>query len=300
MKGAPNWPNLFIVGAAKAGTTSLSRYLDEHPDVYMSPMKEPHFFSHIEPDPKLAGFFPHVKDPTAYLALFSNSGDARVRGEASTSYLTHEGVATSIKEISPEAKIVIMLRNPISRAFSHYWNDVREGIESRSFAQAVEEELSGPPGGWGVSSLYVDCGFYAERVKRYLDTFGNSVLVLIFEEFVAEPAAHLERTLRFLDLDPLLRGVRDFQPQNVFALPRNALSRKILGSGTTRNVARRLLPRRARAYGRQLLVAPSAKPELEPQVRRRLGAVYRGDVERVAGLLGRRPPWADFSGERDA
>src|ERR671937_272269 len=96
VKGAPNWPNLFIVGAAKAGTTSLSRYLNEHPDVYMSAMKEPHFFSHIEPDPRLAAFFPHVEDATAYLALFSNAGRARVRGEASTSYLTHEGVATSI------------------------------------------------------------------------------------------------------------------------------------------------------------------------------------------------------------
>jgi hypothetical protein len=298
--GAANWPNLFIVGAAKAGTTSLSRYLDEHPDVYMSAMKEPHFFSHIEPDPKLAPFFPHVKDATAYLALFSNSGRARVRGEASTSYLTHEGVATSIKEISPEAKIVIMLRDPISRAFSHYWNDVREGIESRSFTQAVEEELSGPPGRWGVSSLYVDCGFYAERVGRYLDTFGDSVLVLVFEEFVADPAAHLERTLRFLDLDPVSPSVRDFEPHNVFALPRSALSRKILGSGTARNAARRLLPRRARAYGRRLLVAPSARPELEPEVRKRLRDVYRDDVERVTSLLGRRPPWADFSGERHA
>jgi hypothetical protein len=290
--GSAEWPNLFIVGAAKAGTTSLYRYLDAHPDVYMSPMKEPHFFSRIEPAPRLASFFPHVTDTRAYLDLFSAAGAARIRGEASTSYLPHEGAAEAIKDVRPDAKVIIMLRDPISRAYSHYWNDVREGIEKRSFEEAVNEELAGPPGRWGASSLYVDSGFYAERLARYLDTFGDNVLALVFEEFVADPGAQLEQTQRFLGVEPLPPS--DFEPRNVFALPRNRLSRSILGNGEMRDLARRLLPRRVRAYGRGLLVAPAAKTPMEPEIRRRLHDVYRSDVDRVSRLLGRALPWPEF------
>jgi Sulfotransferase family len=287
-----DWPNLFIVGAAKAGTTSLWRYLDAHPDIYMSRMKEPHFFSRIEPAPSLASFFPHVTDARTYLDLFSAGRGATIRGEASTSYLSHEGTVEAIKSASPDAKVIIMLRDPVSRAHAHYWNDVREGIETRSFADAVEEELAGPPGAWGVSSLYVDCGFYAERVAGYLDAFGENVLVLLFEEFVDDPGARVEQTQSFLGVD--LRRPAAFEPHNVFALPRNRLSRKILGNGVSRNLARRLLPRAVRAYGRELLLAPAAKPPMEPEIGRRLHEVYRSDVDGVARLLGRTLPWPAF------
>jgi len=289
---AAAWPNLFIVGAAKAGTTALYRYLDEHPDIYMSRMKEPHFFSRIEPAPTLASFFPHVTDTRAYLHLFSAGAGSSIRGEASTSYLWAERAPKSIEGVSPDAKVIIMLRDPISRAYAHYWNDVREGIEKRSFEDAVEEELAGPPGGWGVSSLYVDCGFYAERVARYLDTFGDNVLVLVFEEFVADPGAHVERTQSFLGVE--LRPPSAFEAHNVFALPRNRLSREILGNGAARELARRLLPRRVRAYGRGLLVAPAPKPELGHAVRDRLRDLYASDVESVSNLLGRPLPWHEF------
>jgi hypothetical protein len=282
------------VGAAKAGTTSLYRYLAEHPDVYMSPMKEPHFFSRIDPAPQLSSFFPHVTDRDEYLALFSAAGGATIRGEASTSYLSSEEALVAIKRVSPDAKIIVMLRNPISRAYSHYWNDVREGIERRSFDAAVDEELAGPPGRWGVSSIYVDCGFYAERIARYLATFRGNVLALFFEEFIADPSGHLEQTLRFLGVDPRLAPRDGYEPQNVFALPRNSLSRTVLGSGRVRDIARRLVPRRARAYGRELLLAPAEKPALDPAVRQRLQDLYRDDVERLSRLLGRPLPWPDF------
>ena len=190
-----------------------------------------------------------------------------------------------------------MLRDPISRAYSHYWNDVREGIESRSFDAAVDEELAGHPGRWGGSSLYLDCGFYAERVSRYLDAFPGNVLVLFFEEFIAAPSAHLERTMRFLGVDPRRSALDDLEPQNVFALPRNSLSRAVLGSGRARDIARRLLPRAVRAHGRELLVAPAAKPALDPAIRRRLQCLYRDDAERLSRLLGRALPWPEFESD---
>ncbi len=81
------WPNLFVVGAAKAGTTSLYRELARHPAIYMSPMKEPHFFSQIQPAPAREDFFPHLSDEDEYLALFKGATTEELLGEASTSYL---------------------------------------------------------------------------------------------------------------------------------------------------------------------------------------------------------------------
>jgi Sulfotransferase domain len=293
------WPNLFIVGAAKAGTTSVYQYLDQHPDVYMSPMKEPHFFSRIEPAPSLASFFPHIKDERSYLALFERAGDARARGEASTSYLSYGHVPAAIKAVSPNAKIVIMLRNPISRAYSNYWNDVREGFEKRSFEQAVTQELAGPPGQWGVSSLYVDGGLYADRVALYFDAFGDSVLVLFFEEFIDDPVGHVDRILAFLGLDEMPDKALNVEARNVFGLPRNAVSSHILGSGMAREFARHVLPRSLRMYGRGLLVAPAQKPPLDPNVRRRLHDVYRRDVDDLRHLLHRQLPWPEFEAAAD-
>jgi hypothetical protein len=297
--GIAEWPNLFIVGAAKAGTTSLYHYLGRHPDIYMSPMKEPHFFSRIEPDPKLASFFPRVTATGAYLALFADASNARVRGEASTSYLSHPNVPAAIKDVSPDAKVVIMLRDPISRAHSHYLNDVREGIESRTFEQAIAEEIDAPVGRWGVSSLYIDCGFYAERAARYLDAFGGDVLILFFEEFVKDPRGHVESTFAFIGVDSLPLESTEFDVHNAFTLPRNAASGRVLASGAARSTARRLLPRAVRTHARSLLVAPAQKPQLKPDTRRHLHEIYRDDVERLASTLGRRPPWTAFESSID-
>ena len=185
----PRWPNLFLVGAAKAGTTSLYAELARHPEIYMSPMKEPHFFSRIEPAAQLGGFFPHVSDEDEYLALFEGAGDEPVVGEASTSYLWDPPRPPSgSREAVPEAKILIVLRDPVERAYSHYRNDVREGMERRSFLEALAAEQRDGPGGWGVSSLYMDCGRYAEQLTRYVDRFGDRVKVLFFEDFVTDEA----------------------------------------------------------------------------------------------------------------
>jgi hypothetical protein len=142
-------PNLFIVGAAKAGTTSLYHYLAGHPDIYVAPVKEPHFFSQIRPDPKLEAFSPHVGEEATYLSLFASAGAEKLRGEASTSYLWHQDAADAVQERCPDAKIIIILRDPPRSRDSHYWNDVREGIAHRSFADAVAAELARPPGRWG-------------------------------------------------------------------------------------------------------------------------------------------------------
>ena len=137
----PMWPNLFLVGAAKAGTTSVYDELARHPAIYMSPIKEPHFFSRIEPSPRAGGLLPSRQRPGRVPGpVRSRRPTEQLVGEASTSYLWDGHAAERIERVAPEASILIMLRDPVERAYSQYWNDVREGLERRPFPEALAEE----------------------------------------------------------------------------------------------------------------------------------------------------------------
>ncbi len=285
------WPNLFLVGAAKAGTTSVYDELARHPAIYMSPIKEPHFFSGIEPSPERAAFFPHVSDQGEYLALFDRATDQQLVGEASTSYLWDRQAAERIKRVAPEASILIMLRDPVERAYSQYWNDVREGLERRPFLEALTEEQRSGPGAWGVTSLYIDCGRYADQVQRYLDRFGARVLVSFFEDFVADQPAAVAAIQAFLGVAPAdeAAGARRMNPAS---LPRNVLSGRILGSGRMRTLVRATVPRPLRARLRGALLKEVSPTPMDPAARAMLTELFGPEVERLAELLGRTPPWA--------
>jgi hypothetical protein len=286
----PRWPNLFLVGAAKAGTTSLYRELARHPAIYMSPMKEPHFFSQIEPAPGREAFFPHVTDEDEYLALFAGATTEEVLGEASTSYLWDRQAAERIKRVVPEARILIMLRDPVDRAYSQYWNDVREGIERRSFLDALVEEQRSGPGGWGVSSLHIDCGRYADQVERYLEHFGARVHVLFFEDFVRHEASTIADVHSFLGVRSPTAGAAP-RRMNPASLPRNRLSAALLASGKVRRLVRSTIPRSLRSRLRVGLLKQATPPPMDPAARALLIEIYRPEVARLAELLGRPMPW---------
>ena len=132
MKSGDILPNFFIVGAPRAGTTSLYRYLRRHPQVFMPAVKEPHFFANINPDPDQRHLFPAM-DEGQYVRLFRGALHYRAIGEASPSYLVTKGAAERIKARVPNAKIIMLLRDPTERAFSHYLMDIRDGLQSLPF-----------------------------------------------------------------------------------------------------------------------------------------------------------------------
>ncbi|HEX7023100.1 MAG TPA: sulfotransferase [Trueperaceae bacterium] len=293
-----SWPNFFIVGAAKAGTTSLYRYLGQHPDVYMSPRKEPHFFSAVNPDPSQRWFVPTVSDEAAYLELFAGAGGQRAVGEASTSYLWDPHAAERISKKMPQAKIVIMLRDPIERAFSHYLMDVREGIQTKSFTQALEEDAGRPVKGWGVSHLYLELGQYAGQVERYLAVFPRSqVHIVFFETFTRDTSTCVLEVLRFLGINPdpseILSGMNVSDRFNAYAAPKGAWAGRLLGSPALRQAARRLLPRGARGAAKQalLLRKPDSKPQIDAEARSFLSRHYDAEIRALEELLGFAVPW---------
>src|SRR6266849_533449 len=142
------WPNFFLVGAAKAGTTSAYAYLSQHPQVFFPRIKEPHFFTRVRPSGEQRFFVEAITDRTAYLRLFRGARGFGVVGDASPSYLWHPHVAHRIRARVPDAKIAIILRDPVERAHSHYLMDYREGVQDLSFYEALVRDMNRREKGW--------------------------------------------------------------------------------------------------------------------------------------------------------
>ncbi|OYP33009.1 sulfotransferase domain-containing protein [Rhodopirellula sp. MGV] len=181
-------PNLFVIGAMKSATSSLHDYLNAHPDIYMSSVKEPCHFV-----PELG----RTKGLEWYMSLFEDGADAVIRGESSVVYThmpDHPGVADRIAAFAPDARFIYVMRDPVQRAVSHYWHRVRSHRveENRSPLDAFREE-----------NCYLDYSDYALQLEPYLDRFGRDrVHVLTMESMRDNPLAAVSESIRFLGLAP--------------------------------------------------------------------------------------------------
>jgi hypothetical protein len=290
--GVPRWPNLFIVGAPKGGTTTLWRYLDQHPDVYMSPEKEPNFF--LDPTPPV-----RVPSEEAYLRLFSGANDERWLGEASGRYFSDATTPGLIKTSVPDARILISLRDPVERAYSSYWHDVKFGIESRPFAEIVDEQLddSRLPVGADPDKKHVHLGFYSQHVARFFDVFGDAVRVGFLEDLHADPGGEAASIFDFLAVDPDVAQKASPGSHNVFAQPRNRLAARLMASPRARAGGRAVFPEPLRTWVENLVLERGRKPPLAEALRTRLRAAFETDRAPLERLLGRPVPWAVHSRE---
>ncbi|MEE3037386.1 MAG: sulfotransferase [Bacteroidota bacterium] len=201
-----NYPNLYIVGAPKSGTTSLYHYLDQHPDITI-PDKEPRFFikevikNVNDADPiKEYLLRSSILEEDAYQELFQNSRE-KIRCDASTQYLFHhKEVIPQIQKVSvEEPKILIMLRNPVDRAFSNYQHNL-SFVETLSFEQALEQEKERVDKQYNSFWYYKGLSQYADGVKAYLSAFEN-VKVVFFEDFTNDTNLALSDIFKFLEVD---------------------------------------------------------------------------------------------------
>jgi hypothetical protein len=286
-------PNFLIIGAGKAGTTSLYEYLRQHPDVYMSPVKETNYFalSAGSDQPVDEQFFP-VQSFEDYCRLFRGAGDQHAIGEASPVYLYAPGAPERIRQRLPDVKLVAVFRNPVERAFSSYLMYCNLGVEERTFEQALRDEQAGAgneqlSGQWH----YLEAGLYDRHLRRYLDVFDRSeIKVFLFEELTSDPASVLAALFRFLDVD------EDFLPDtnvtfNPSGKPRNRLVHWLLQKRPITTAIKHRLPESIRgsisagvasAQQRNLV-----KPEMPSAVRTQLVNYFRDDIERLGQLLDR-------------
>jgi hypothetical protein len=291
------WPDFFIPGVDKAGTTACANLLGQHPGVFMCTPKEPHFFSQPSAQGRLSPFIPAVLDRQEYLSLFRTAPEQALWGDASTSYFWDPEAPKRIRRSVPHARFLILLRNPVERAFSHFLNNVREGIEKRDFKEAIlhEQSRSRRPRSWTEDTVYLDCGFYAEGLDRYFALFGReAVMVLLFEEVIALRPAGTEQILRFLGADPLYAESLKLRPQNQFARSRVAGADRVLGSPRLRILGRKLVPHRLRSLARHVLLKTGSRPILSNGTARMLADFYREDIVRCEKLLGRSLPWGNL------
>jgi Sulfotransferase family len=278
------WPNLFVVGVGKGGTSSLCADLEQHDDVFMSPVKEPHFFSDADPD-----LVPAVKDEGAYLRLFEAATDEKYRGEGSVSYFWDGRSAAAIRRASPDARIIVSLRDPIGRAHSHYWDTVRYGREQRSFRVAVEDELAGRlPSG---REPYLRRSLYTEPLQRFIDEFGANVHVLFFEDLTRDSRAVLRHVFEFLAINPDTADRIDPEIRNSFAVPRNRIARRVMSSARLRSLARPFVPIPLRDSFEGLLLRRTEKPGIDADLVPVLTDHFADDRRTLEELLGRPVPW---------
>jgi hypothetical protein len=266
--------------------------LAHHPEVFMSTPKEPHFLAAPEATPEAAYSLNAVRDEASYLRMFYGATES-LRGESSTTNWWRAETAPRIDAFSPGSQVVVILRNPVERAFSHYLNDVRDSHESRPFDATLPDERPGLRAlRWGDPLIRVELGFYSERLRAYREVFAERLLVLFSEELFAEPAVQLQVVTDFLKIQhPPASSPTSIDGTNAHRMPRNRLARRVLRSGGIRRAGRRLVPQRLRDRGYESLMRGQAKPEMDAESRARLELLYADDREELTRMLGRSVPW---------
>ncbi len=197
------YPDFIIGGAMKSGTKTLHSLLIQHPKIYI-PNKEIFFFD-IDDTFQHPLFIKSIPYGTElnydkyfkeyekwYLSFFNNSNDDQILGEDTTTYLASDKAPKRIAQLIPNVKLIFILRNPVERAYSHYWHLVSNGLTHRKFDDLIHSD----PG------TILQRGLYKEQLKRFQDYFPqNQIFVLIFENFIRNTSEKLKDVLKFIDIN---------------------------------------------------------------------------------------------------
>jgi hypothetical protein len=292
------WPTFLIIGAAKAGTSSLFAYLGQHPDVFISPTKEPNFFALAGQRVGYAGPGDGIVNRVSitteseYRALFKAVKNEAAVGEASNLYLYVPEAAAAIRDHVPTAKLVAILRDPVERAHSSYLHMRRDQREPlASFEDALAQESARIAQNWEPLWHYTQLGLYHAQLQRYYDLFPREqIAVYLYDDFQADPRRVLRDLFGFLGVDP------SFEPDmsvrhKVAGSPRSrALHTLLTRPNPAKGLAKRLMPPgwRARVYGALMQKnIVQHRDRLRGDTRRRLARLYRDEVGRLSRLIDR-------------
>ena len=295
-------PNLFIVGQPKSGTTALHQFLGQHPEIYMSSIKEPHFFCsdfHLESDRAYGKkrFF-DFRSESAYLQLFNKAGQAKVIGESSTNYLYSQVAAEKIYNFNPDAKIIIILREPakfIYSLHSHYVKFTEENEPDFLTALALEsdrkqEEVSSPRVTTPSYLYYSQRVQYYQQVKRYYDRFKRGqIKVVVFEDFKSDNERIYQQILEFLEVDP------NFTPEygtvNANKEVKFKAVNELVNSPLLKSISKNLLSQEFNEFIRDNIVEKflwhqAPKTSMPEDIKLKLMQEYCSQVAKISELTG--------------
>jgi len=274
-------PDFFIAGAPRCGTTSMYTYLRQHPEIWVSAHKEPHFFGS-----DLSLLPGAVREEDLYLALFAGAGDRPRAGEASVWYLLSEKAPFEIRAYAPAARIILLLRDPLHMACSLHALFTRTGNEdltSFDAALAAEPERREgrrlPPGAYLPEGLlYTEVARHAAKVERYFQVFGrDNVHCILFDDLVRDTTAVYRQTLEFLGVDPRFEAELDLERANERV--RMTAIRQL--ARIPAEVRRRMQFQDIRQH------ETGPRTPLAPELAARLQELFAEDVARLGTLLGR-------------
>ncbi len=286
------YPNFLIVGAARSGTTSIFKYIKDHPDVFMTEPKEPTFFPYAnEVKPVFTmgrdvGFVTNIKD---YLKLYEKSNGKRYLGEASTPYLyLFEKTISNIKKFVPDyrkVKIIIVLRNPIDRAYSQYMVKVRDLTEPLSFEEAIKDEKRRMQANAHFDFFYLDRGMYYNQVKSYLETF-NNVKILFFEDLINNSEKVISNILDFLEV-PMLENVNTKIKYNISGKPKIKFLRNLmLNPFFLKNAMKIIIPKGIKNITQEKINKYNFKKiPMKQKTRLDLVDFYKEDIKKLEEML---------------
>ena len=291
-------PSFLIAGAAKSGTSALWKYLSQHPEIFMSPKKEPHFFAYENKIPASNGPGDYTKfaitDLESYKALFANVSSEKAIGEAAMTSLYVPRSVERIQYYIPQAKFIMMLRQPADRAFSSYMHLIRDNREPiQNFTEALKLEQKRIAQNWGFMWHYTQMGFYYEQVKRFFDNFHESqIRVYLHDDFDSDPIHVIRDIFCFLEVDD------NFVPNmrirvNMSGVHKNSVTAnfiKILFDrpNPLRFIARKLIPHEKRwAFTASVRNRNLQHQSLSRSLRYDLTAQFREDIIRLQELIKR-------------
>lgn len=287
-------PTFFIIGAARSGTTALVEMLRQHPGVFVTDPKEPNFLAlaNTELDFKGPGDDLMVKrysvtDPAQYSLLYRGTGAKAARGDASTSSLYYsDATVDNLNRYFPDARLVVILREPVARAFSAFSYLRMRGFEPRAdFLGAVKDEREGLRADWHHLWHYVEMGRYARQLRPFIERLGSEqIRVLFYDDLCREPLEVARSTFSFLGVDP---GVKVTAKRvNVSGEPRSVTVQRAIGrmegEHRIRSATRVVVPYRLTERVKRLNLHHQQIPR---EVAETLRPVFRSEMSELADLL---------------
>lgn len=287
------YPSFIIGGAAKSGTTSLSRYLSEHPGLYL-PKQEANFFTYVDQQPEYRVMnHPFVRDIDSYLDLlypFEMNGKKIVIGEKSVSYLYkgyYQQVIRNIKKYHPywrNLKWIFILRHPVERAYSQYIHN-RNFHEDLSFREAISRWPERKDSGWIPAYDYLGAGFYSKPIRSFLENF-NQVRIYLFEDLTQRPAWMLDDILAWLEITTP-NGSFSFDQYNRSGIPKNKLYK--FGYDLLNNIP--FLKKAGSVFSpgarQRIKHFTHQKPPLPAGIKQELNKYYQNDIRELEKLIQR-------------
>ena len=230
-----------------------------------------------------------VRSRAEYEALYDGAAPGQVLGDISPEYLRNPWASQRIRQLTPDARLVAVLRNPIERAWSDYLLHVRDGNEpSATFREALAAQEERQVAGDHRAAHYIESGLYGEQLRRYYDLFdADQLLVVLFEDMRDDRDATLARIFGHVGVDPGV-AIDDADTYNASGVPRSrVVALALRGRHRLRPYVNRGLIDRARPHWERFLSSRLDRPMLSPDDRAHLARLFAPDVEVLSSLLGR-------------